>query len=188
MFFRDVMTRFEKLSPLTVQTRALLAYAMSASKLNTVFRNAAVEPYEQELLFFHDGHGDARCGTQYAHIGPWVLSRPKGGDPATQNIFAFPFARLALRLDVGWPTPGLTPQPPLPEGQRGGQTPENRGPWGPLCFRERGHGRSVSPHVGGEAPCGPRRPTVGLAEQEKCEYILRCWNEGFGARFCPWKQ
>ena len=47
----DVIARFETKTPLTVQTRVLLEYALAPAKINEVFRKAAVTQYEKELLF-----------------------------------------------------------------------------------------------------------------------------------------
>lgn len=47
----DLITRFELKTPLTVQTRVLLEYALAPDKINAVFRKAAVTQYQKELLF-----------------------------------------------------------------------------------------------------------------------------------------
>lgn len=51
MLAREVLARFEKHSPLTVQSRILLEYALAPEKLNAVFHQAARLQYEKELLF-----------------------------------------------------------------------------------------------------------------------------------------
>lgn len=47
----DVIARFEMKTPLTVQSRVLLEYALAPDKLNAVFRKAAITQYQRELLF-----------------------------------------------------------------------------------------------------------------------------------------
>jgi len=51
MFAGDVIARFEMKTPLTVQSRVLLEYALAPDKLNAVFRKAAITQYQKELLF-----------------------------------------------------------------------------------------------------------------------------------------
>jgi hypothetical protein len=47
----EVIARFETRCPLAVQTRGLLAYALSEEKLNALFGDVAQMPYEKGLLF-----------------------------------------------------------------------------------------------------------------------------------------
>ena len=47
----DVIARFEKHCPLTVQSRVILEYALSEDKVNTLFHDVAKMQYEKELLF-----------------------------------------------------------------------------------------------------------------------------------------
>ena len=51
MLAGEVLARFEKQTPLTVQSRALLEYALAPEKLNALFRSTAASQYERELLF-----------------------------------------------------------------------------------------------------------------------------------------
>jgi IS4 transposase len=51
MLAGEVVARFETFSPLTVQSRVLLEYALAPEKLNAVFKRAARTQYEKELLF-----------------------------------------------------------------------------------------------------------------------------------------
>ena len=51
MLASEVLARFEKRTPLTVQSRVLLEYALAPDKLDALFRDVAVNQYERELLF-----------------------------------------------------------------------------------------------------------------------------------------
>jgi hypothetical protein len=47
----EVIARFEKHCPLTVQSRVLLEFALSENSINALFHNVAEKQYEKELLF-----------------------------------------------------------------------------------------------------------------------------------------